>query len=124
MQHPNFDKLFEYGNKKDNYLEIQIRDTGIGIKQKKIKSLFQLFGQTNQSSVISAKGIGLGLSVTKRILNMLDGDIICQSQLGKGSNFVFVLPFEVERADVRSTELSSRIRNPKQKKYEKFSINV
>ena len=59
------------------YLEEQVKDTGIGIKEEDIPKLFKLFGFLESSKQINKKGIGLGLHITKQIVNMFKDDIIC-----------------------------------------------
>ena len=73
------------------YLEVQVKDTGIGIKEEEIPKLFKLFGFLESSKQINTKGIGLGLHITKQIVNMFKGDIICQSKFGIGTTFIFIV---------------------------------
>ena len=68
-----------------------MKDTGIGIKEEEIEKLFKLFGFLESSKLINTKGIGLGLHITKYVVNMFKGDLICQSKFGIGSNFIFIV---------------------------------
>jgi len=70
---------------------VQVEDTGIGIKIEDQLKLFQVFGFLESSKKINTKGIGLGLHISKMIVQQFDGDIICQSTYGKGSNFIFII---------------------------------
>ncbi len=72
----------------------QIWDTGIGIDDVNIENIFEEFYQVGNQQRDRAKGIGLGLSIVKRTLDILGTEIHCRSQLGKGSIFSFYLPME------------------------------
>lgn len=61
------------------FLEVSVKDTGIGIKEKDLPKLFKLFGFLDTTKEINAKGIGLGLHIAKKISQMFNGCIICQS---------------------------------------------
>ncbi|MES2683450.1 MAG: ATP-binding protein [Pseudomonadota bacterium] len=72
-------------------LIIAISDTGVGIPASKLKSIFDPFIQLNASAV-SAPGAGLGLSIVKRIIELMRGTIHVESTLGKGSTFTVRIP--------------------------------
>ena len=59
------------------FLEVSVKDTGIGIKKKDLPKLFKLFGFLDTTKEINAKGIGLGLHIAKKIAKMFNGCIIC-----------------------------------------------
>ena len=71
-------------------------DTGMGIKEEDRPKLFKLFGFLDKTKEINAKGIGLGLHICKKITRIFDGDIICQSKYGQGSNFTFIVALGLE----------------------------
>ena len=73
-------------------IEIQVTDTGKGIAQDKIPLIFDLFRQLDSSSTRRHGGIGLGLYLAKKHVQLLGGDLTVQSQLGKGSTFSVLLP--------------------------------
>ena len=73
------------------YLEVQVQDTGIGIKKEDQKKLFKLFGFLDNTKAVNSRGIGLGLMISKKITRMFEGDIICRSTYGAGSNFIFIV---------------------------------
>jgi len=75
-------------------LEIQVIDTGIGIKREDMRKLFKLFGFLDTSKELNSKGIGLGLHISKMICNEFGGDIIVNSEWGKGTNFTFLIALE------------------------------
>ena len=68
-------------------LHCQIRDTGIGIPNKKLSTLFDAFSQVDASTTRKYGGTGLGLSITKRLCQLLQGDISVTSEVGVGSCF-------------------------------------
>lgn len=65
----------------------EIKDTGIGISQDKLASLFEAFNQGDASTTRKYGGTGLGLSITRRLCKLLRGDVTVTSELGKGSCF-------------------------------------
>ncbi|QTF07270.1 two-component sensor histidine kinase BarA [Brenneria izadpanahii] len=71
------------------HLEIQIRDTGIGIAERQQSQLFQAFRQADTSISRRHGGTGLGLVITQRLIKEMGGDISFHSQLNKGSTFWF-----------------------------------
>ncbi len=72
-------------------LKIEIVDTGIGIEQEQMEYLFQPFTQLDNSSTRRFGGVGLGLSIAKRLAQLMDGDITVSSQPGVGSVFTFFI---------------------------------
>jgi signal transduction histidine kinase/CheY-like chemotaxis protein len=71
----------------DIWFTTKIKDTGIGIKAEDIKKLFSDYNQVDTRSNRKIEGTGLGLSVTRMMVNMMDGDISVESEYGKGSEF-------------------------------------
>jgi two-component system, sensor histidine kinase ChiS len=76
----------------DNMLEISIRDTGIGIPENKFNEIFLSFQQVDMTNTRKYSGTGIGLSITKKLVELHGGTIRVESQLGKGSNFLFTIP--------------------------------
>ncbi len=72
-----------------------ITDTGVGIRREDAEKLFLSIGKVGQSKNISIKGTGLGLLICKRLVNMMDGRISVDSEIGKGSTFRFTIPQDV-----------------------------
>jgi signal transduction histidine kinase/DNA-binding NarL/FixJ family response regulator len=84
---------------KSDQVTIEIIDTGIGIPQEKIQSIFQEFGRV-RSSLKQYEGTGLGLTITKKITQLMHGSIRVKSTAGEGSRFTVTLPLEREGTTV------------------------
>ena len=67
-------------------------DTGIGIQPNDLAKLFKFFGCITKSKDINRGGMGLGLTISKMIIQQLKGDIEVKSEPNKGSTFTFVIP--------------------------------
>jgi CheY-like chemotaxis protein/two-component sensor histidine kinase len=83
------------GDEGSELVRIMISDTGIGIAESDIPKLFDEFRQLGQSRA-SRAGTGLGLTITKRLVELLGGQVSVSSQLGQGSVFIVTLPVEIE----------------------------
>jgi len=79
-------------NIKANELEFYVKDTGIGISPEKQKIIFQRFMQADISESRTFGGTGLGLTISKALVEMLGGTIWVESAVGKGSCFYFTIP--------------------------------
>ncbi len=78
---------------KDQKFEFKIIDTGIGIPKNRIQSIFNRFEQADIEDTHAREGSGLGLSITKAYVKMLNGSIGVDSKPGYGSTFYFTLPW-------------------------------
>src|SRR5664280_2793485 len=89
-----FEGSIEFGyEKKGEYLEFFVKDTGIGIPQKQYQLIFERFRQGSESHNRGYEGSGLGLSIAKTYVEMLGGEIWVESEEGKGSTFYFTIPY-------------------------------
>lgn len=77
------------------WLRFDIQDTGIGISSSQQQRLFTAFTQADASMTRRFGGTGLGLTISKRLVELMQGQIQVRSQLGQGSQFSIVLPFEL-----------------------------
>lgn len=78
-------------DKGENIL-ISVKDTGIGIPEDKLDIIFHRFRQIDKSFTRAHEGSGIGLSLTKSIIQMIGGEITAKSQQGRGSEFIIKLP--------------------------------
>lgn len=78
--------------KNENKAWISVRDTGVGISRDQMKHLFDRFYQIDNSSTRQYGGTGLGLSIAKQIVERHKGEIVVESEIGKGSLFSFSIP--------------------------------
>jgi PAS domain S-box-containing protein len=79
-------------------LSFQVIDTGIGISDEKQKQIFEFFSQAEMGADRSFGGLGLGLTISKNIVELMSGEISCQSEIGKGTIFTFNIL--VEKSDL------------------------
>ena len=90
--------------KKGDCLEFIVKDTGIGIDKMRQEEIFERFMQAEISNKQAVEGAGLGLSITKAYVEMLEGKIRVESEPGKGSAFIFTIPYkpatEVENVNI------------------------
>ena len=78
-------------------VKIKVSDSGIGIPEKSLKTIFEEFRQVDGSSSRQYEGTGLGLSIVKKMIHILDGSIHVESKLGKGSVFTVSIPFRCNK---------------------------
>jgi PAS domain S-box-containing protein len=89
----------------DNQLRVQVIDTGIGIHQEDFPRLFQEFQQLDSSVARHHEGTGLGLTLTKKIVEYQQGSINVESIVGQGSTFTVLLPFDCKEVTARDRDI-------------------
>ncbi|MCB9289255.1 MAG: response regulator [Lewinellaceae bacterium] len=96
--------------RKEEWLEVSVEDTGVGIPETKKEAIFQEFEQADGSERRLFTGTGLGLSVSKRLIEMHGGQLWVKSEEGRGSTFYFTLPLSIEKRapDMAPPEPASR----------------
>lgn len=82
-------------------LEFRVLDTGVGMSQEELQSLFKAFSQADESTSREYGGTGLGLVISKELIEIMDGSIRVESEKAKGSSFIFNLQFSIKDADNR-----------------------
>jgi PAS domain S-box-containing protein len=92
----------EYEN--NIWIEFQVEDTGIGISTEKLMAIFQDFTQADDEIRINYGGSGLGLFICKKLVEMLGGKISVESLPGRGTTFVFSIPFGITGQSLKKQE--------------------
>ena len=80
------------GAEAGDFIEISVKDSGIGIKPEDLAKLFQTFSQIESTYSKTVEGTGLGLALTKKLVELHGGKIRVESEFGKGSKFIFGIP--------------------------------
>jgi signal transduction histidine kinase/CheY-like chemotaxis protein len=88
-----------------SFVRIEVSDTGIGISEDHKARLFNSFEQIDNTITKRFGGTGLGLPISKHIVEMMGGEIIIESEPGKGSTFWFIVPLKQEHETVAEEEL-------------------
>lgn len=78
-------------------VEVTIQDTGIGIRADELSRIFESFYQGDSAKQYSSEGSGLGLAIVKELVDLLQGEIVVESEQGKGSTFTLFLPYRLNR---------------------------
>jgi len=94
----------------DLFVRFDVVDSGIGIPKNKQKTIFEAFCQAENSTTRKYGGTGLGLAITKRLAELLGGDVTVQSEPLKGSKFSLTIPVNAAAGD-KETNLSKPVQN-------------
>ena len=105
-----------------NYLKFYVKDTGIGIDRKHHDIIFNKFRQIDDTHTRKFGGMGIGLSIAKKIVELLGGEIWVESEPGKGSVFFFTVPFSNE--DIQNENKTSTAGRLKENDYSGKTILI
>ena len=90
---------FGYTLRNNRHVEFFVSDSGIGIPNNKRRIIFDRFGQVDQERSLQPSGTGLGLPISKSLVNLMGGEMWVESEVGKGTTFYFTLPLVVEEPE-------------------------
>jgi len=113
---PDGGKIFfrgkEIRNEDNNVIfKFEVEDTGIGMSQKFLPHIFEPFMQEDSGARTTYKGTGLGMSITKKLVDLLDGTIQVESELNVGTKFILELPMEIDfKAKQKDVEQKAKIK--------------
>ena len=89
---PQETEVFVTATKRDDFVQVSVRDTGEGLAEEDIGWVFENFSQVNRKSCGGYGGLGLGLAVAKHLVELQGGKIWLETRRGEGCNFIFTLP--------------------------------
>ena len=110
------DEILVTVNDKNDFVEISVKDNGIGIEYKYLNMIFDRFKQVDRSLSRNAEGTGIGLSLVKSIVELHCGSVSVESEIGNGSEFIVILPAKkvlnesvMYNSEVRSGDQNIRV---------------
>jgi CheY-like chemotaxis protein len=109
------------------WFEIKVIDTGIGIRADKIESIFDKFSQIDSIYHRKHRGIGLGLAITKQLVEAMGGNVHVESEVGKGSVFTVTLKLDLQPSPIQydpQDQLSDQVDLAHYPKYDKKILVV
>ena len=94
---------------KEGYTLIQtkVSDTGIGMSEEFLPSLFELFTRERNTTLSKIPGTGLGMAIVKNLVDLMNGSIEVESELGKGSTFTITIPHKIANKDYTNKNIES-----------------
>jgi signal transduction histidine kinase len=104
------DEIFIDVKDKNEFVEISVKDNGIGIEEKNLNKIFDRFKQVDKSLSRNTEGTGIGLSLVKSIVELHGGRIYAESEVGEGSEFIVDLPSKnvSHESIIHSNKISSK----------------
>lgn len=103
-------ELEQFYGAENSVLVVELTDTGIGIESDKLDQMFEPFVQEEATTTREYGGSGLGLTIVKNLVDMLEGDVQVRSSKGVGTTFVITLPVKDRERVLRPLEVSQRIK--------------
>ncbi|CAE6931020.1 quorum-sensing autoinducer 2 sensor kinase/phosphatase LuxQ [Vibrio sp. B1FLJ16] len=101
--------LEQFDGAENSVLVVEIADTGIGIEPDKLDQMFEPFVQEEETTTREYGGSGLGLTIVKSLVDMLEGDVQVRSQKGCGTTFIVTLPVKDRERLATDSESTQRI---------------
>ncbi len=102
-------KIYNKSNKQYLDIEISVKDTGIGITKEKLGKIFESFTQADNSTTRKFGGTGLGLTISRSLAELMNGNLTVRSEPGRGSTFTLHVPLEVTN---KQPQISTEYRPP------------
>lgn len=95
---------------KDGYILIEtvVEDTGIGISEEFLPHLFDSFSREKNTTAAKVSGSGLGMSIVKSLVDLMDGTVAVESQLGKGTKFIVTVPHKIADTEYYQKKMLSK----------------
>lgn len=101
--------LEQFDGAENSVLVVEVADTGIGIEPDKLDQMFEPFVQEEETTTREYGGSGLGLTIVKSLVDMLEGDVQVRSQKGCGTTFIVTLPVKDRERLATDSESTQRI---------------
>ena len=87
--------------------QTKVSDTGIGMSEEFLPSLFELFTRERNTTLSKIPGTGLGMAIVKNFVDLMDGSIEVESELGEGSTFTITIPHKIADKDYTNRNIES-----------------
>ena len=100
-------KQYPRTQKERQLYEIRVKDNGIGMSEEFVQKLFSPFERERSSTVSKTQGTGLGMAITKNIVDMMGGNIRIQTEQGKGTEFIVRLPLRIQSKHHRVEKIAA-----------------
>jgi len=84
-------------SRENGTLKLAVSDSGIGMKPAALEHIFEEFQQAEKTTSSKYGGTGLGLAIVKKFVNLMGGEIVVESEVGKGSKFTITMPMELKK---------------------------
>lgn len=98
-------------NEEESIIRFQVKDSGIGIEKKNHPKIFEAFTQEDSSTTKKFGGTGLGLTITSKLLSLMNSKLKMKSSYGKGSTFYFDINLKVEEGKVEKLNNTNKIKS-------------
>lgn len=90
---------FPYNQEGHTLIQTKVSDTGIGMSEEFLPSLFELFTRERNTTLSKIPGTGLGMAIVKNLMDSMNGSIEAESELGKGSTLTISIPHKIAYKD-------------------------